>query len=313
MLGLINADRAKNGVPPVALGDNPAAQQHAEEMPEKGYLSHWELSGLKPYMRYTLAGGQNNNAENVSSMPYKLDRSCNYRKITSIKDELRKQQQGFMESPGHRATILDKWHKKVNLGIACDQYTCSVVQQFEGDYVEFHQLPQISGGILRMSGYLKDGFVVNDEALIAVWYDEPPHALTIGQLQRTHSYTVGQRPVAFVRKPLSGGYYYTTDSTREQWTVYPDPYKISPSTEPIVDSCSGLPRVTQVLPPETREAVVPHVTANVLSVQGNSFVVHVDLSDVLNIHGKGVYTVLVWGKKNGEAALMIEYSIFVLN
>lgn len=73
MLDLINDDRLEHGLQPVTLGTNPAAQQHAEEMLSEGYLSHWGLDGLKPYMRYTLAGGFNYEAENVSGPPYYSD------------------------------------------------------------------------------------------------------------------------------------------------------------------------------------------------------------------------------------------------
>jgi hypothetical protein len=58
-LDLINQDRIANGLEPVDLGSNTAAQFHAEDMMEHGYISHWGLNGLKPYMRYTVAGGAN--------------------------------------------------------------------------------------------------------------------------------------------------------------------------------------------------------------------------------------------------------------
>ena len=57
MLELINAERAKVGVSPVVLDDNVAAQMHAESALESCFSSHWGIDGLKPYMRYSLAGG----------------------------------------------------------------------------------------------------------------------------------------------------------------------------------------------------------------------------------------------------------------
>ena len=51
---------------------------------------------------------------------------------------------GLMNSPGHRRNILDKWHKKVNIGLAWDSYNSYVgIQHFEGGYVEFDELPEI--------------------------------------------------------------------------------------------------------------------------------------------------------------------------
>ena len=70
MLGLINAEREKAGVDAVVLGDNVAAQLHAEVSLESCFLSHWGIDGLKPYMRYSLAGGHQSNAENVRAAYY---------------------------------------------------------------------------------------------------------------------------------------------------------------------------------------------------------------------------------------------------
>ena len=66
MLELINEERVRRGVPPVELGDNWAAQLHVESALENCFFSHWGIDGLKPYMRYSLAGGYQSNGENGS-------------------------------------------------------------------------------------------------------------------------------------------------------------------------------------------------------------------------------------------------------
>lgn len=70
MLELINLERAKVGAPPVVLGDNIAAQLHAESALENCFTGHWGVDGLKPYMRYSLAGGYQSNGENASGLSY---------------------------------------------------------------------------------------------------------------------------------------------------------------------------------------------------------------------------------------------------
>ena len=62
-----------------------------------------------------------------------------------------------MESPGHRRNILDPSHMKVNIGIAWDRYNVKMFQHFEGDYVEYQQLPEIDGGVLKLSGRTRNG------------------------------------------------------------------------------------------------------------------------------------------------------------
>lgn len=50
----INTDRLGFEVYPVFLGDNKAAQNHADEIIKSELLFHWSKNGLKPYMLYSL-------------------------------------------------------------------------------------------------------------------------------------------------------------------------------------------------------------------------------------------------------------------
>lgn len=301
MLGLINTDRQAHGVAPVALGDNTAAQAHAEEMLLNGYLSHWGMDGLTPYMRYTIAGGVNNEGENASA-PVGLLEGVNYRRRTATRS-LEETQEGFMNSPGHRKNILDKWHKKVNLGIACNQSTCAVSQQFEGDYVVFvvfNETPIIIKGELSFSGELKGPFAFDG---VQIWYDQPPHPLTLGQLDATYAYLKGQQPATFLNKPLSGGAYYPSDVSTFLWQSSLDPYSLDPNTP----RGRASPVTTT-----TKSKVVPWTTANVWRDSGQSFQLEADISAVVNDLGPGIYTVVIWGKAGGESVALTNFSIFVV-
>jgi len=78
MLELVNDERNVMGLTPLVLGSNVAAQLHAEALSDECFLSHWGLDGLKPYMRYSLAGGYQANAENVAGSSYCPSRSTLY-------------------------------------------------------------------------------------------------------------------------------------------------------------------------------------------------------------------------------------------
>ena len=65
LLDLVNHSRLSAGRTAVALGNNKAAQKHAEAMLEHGFSGHWGMDGLTPAMRYTLAGGTHRIRENV--------------------------------------------------------------------------------------------------------------------------------------------------------------------------------------------------------------------------------------------------------
>ena len=108
MLELINAERAKAGVPPVVLGDNIAAQLHAEAFLENCFSSHYGLDGLKSYMRYSLAGGYQSNRESVSGLNYCIKPQENYQPLGSIEQEIREVINRFMNI-GTQANLLGPW------------------------------------------------------------------------------------------------------------------------------------------------------------------------------------------------------------
>lgn len=297
MLGLINEDRQEHGLSPVTLGDNAAAQQQADDKLARGYSSHWGADGMKPYMRYTLAGGYNYEAENSSGPAY-LREGLNYQR-QSAQELLLESEQGLMQSPGHRRNILNKWHKKVNLGIACNEFTCSVVQQFEGGFIEFSQTPQISKGILSFAGQMKGGFTISG---VQVWYDQPPHPLTLGQLDATYSYGVGQEPATFLREPLSGRSYYPESKTTYTWESGLDPYSLDPDM-----ARSHTPPLQTYF---QKNKVVPWTTATTWHVSGQSFEIRANLSSVIAALGPGVYTVVIWGNAGGESIALSNYSVF---
>ena len=147
MLELINEARADAGVPPVELGDNRAAQIHAENLAEVCAAGHWGLDGTKPVMRYSLAGGYQVNAENVSAIPWCEDSKSSA--ALQVRDAI----EGWLASAGHRVVMLDRVYRKVNVGLAFnDNGYLVAVQQFEGDYVEYSVPPHIEGGSAAVRG-----------------------------------------------------------------------------------------------------------------------------------------------------------------
>ena len=129
MLTLINAERVKAGVDSVVLGDNIAAQLHAESSLDNCVGSHWGVDGLKPYMRYS--HGRRLPVERRKLVWQRLlhhrshqgvPQGYRYRAIEDTRcKRCETTMEGWMDSPGHRRNILDPWHKKVNIGLAWDQ------------------------------------------------------------------------------------------------------------------------------------------------------------------------------------------------
>ena len=176
MLELINERRESAGLGPVVLGDNVAAQVHADASLANCFSSHWGIDGLQPYMRYSLAGGYQYNAENGSGLDYCVRSNDGYRSLGSIRGKIRQTMSGWMSSPGHRDNILNKHHKKVNIGLAWDVYNFRAYQHFEGDHVHHEQPPSIESGILRLEGATKNGATLggNRDLSVQIYYDAPP-------------------------------------------------------------------------------------------------------------------------------------------
>ncbi len=315
MLELINAERAKAGLDSVVLGDNIAAQLHAEAALENCFASHWGIDGLKPYMRYSLAGGYQSNGENGSGSDYCIKASDGYRAIQNINTEIRQAMEGWMGSPGHRRNILGKWHKKVNIGLAWDRYNFLAYQHFEGDYVEYDELPSIENGVLRISGRTKNGARVSGERGLGVqiYYDKPPHSLSRGQVTRTYCYDSG-RQIAGLRKPLIGGWYYEEDEFTKSYKPCPDPYDV-PVDAPAPRSHDEAHRFWQAAYDKSQERqeilmTLPWITASEWTANGDVFAVRADLQNLIAKYGDGVYSVMVWGNLGAERKVISEYSIF---
>ena len=313
MLGIINQARTQAGVPEVTLGDNVAAQLHAENSLANCVSGHWGVDGLKPYMRYSLAGGYQPNAENGSGLDYCIEPSDGYRALGSIESEIQEAMDGWMGSPGHRRNLLDPWHKKANIGLAWDRYNFTAYQHFEGDYVRYDSLPQIRNGTLSLSGRAINelSFSNRKELGLQLYYDPPPHELTRGQASRTYCYDSGVQIAAF-RYPLTGSSYWSEDAYFRPHTPCPNPYKVSPNA-PGASSVTEAYRLHDEAKTGLRPSfplTIPWITASEWTANGAAFSVVADISNLLSEHGPGVYTILLWGVIGGEDVLVSQYSVF---
>ncbi|MCY4416576.1 MAG: CAP domain-containing protein [Chloroflexi bacterium] len=315
MLDLINSERRKAGVDAVALGDNIAAQLHADSSLENCTSSHWGTDGLKPYMRYSLAGGYQSNGENGSGLDYCIKESDNYRANSGIQAEIREAMTSWMGSPGHRRNVVDPQHKLVNIGLAWDRYNTAMYQHFEGDYVTYDHLPTIEKGMLSFSGSTRNGIRFNKarDLGVQIHYDPPPKALTRGQLSRTYCYDNGRR-VAGLREPLTGGYTWTTNEFTTTHDPCPDPNDVAPGTlaprspNEAHQAWRQAYNASQSTQPQTIS--VPWVTASRWTAHGSEFAVTADIGEILGRHGNGVYSLLIWGANGGGQLMISQYSIF---
>ena len=310
-LYLVNNARKSEGLSPVTLGTNAAPQEHAEDMAEHCFLAHWGTNGMKPYMRYSLAGGVQANAENVSGSSFcPADPSRYHQK--PLAEEAQEAFEGLMNSPGHRANILRPEHRVLHLGMAYRAPNFWLVQQFSGHYAAFTQLPEIANGRLSFDMSACNGAQISGGALgVQVRYDPLPAPLTPGQLQRTSCYSSGPA-VAALRPPLGQNQFYTDHDFTLPASECLEPRLLDPGL-PVVQSykeAESLKPTGRSGQPATDESGV-WITADLWALDNARVRVDADIEALLGAIGSGVYTIMVWGSVDGESVPIAEYSIIL--
>ena len=157
LLETVNAERGQHDLPHLELDDLACrvTADHALDMIEGQFLSHWGRDGRKPYQRYSFAGGTEAIQENASS-------ANNVSSITPVDVEqslLGMHQSMIDEVPphdGHRRTILFPYHTHVGFGIAVKQDRIRLDEMYVSRYAEVIPIERIvkPAARIRFSGKL---------------------------------------------------------------------------------------------------------------------------------------------------------------
>lgn len=103
MLQMVNKERTSRGIAPLTMDPNlqTLAEIYAREMLSQGYFSHYTPDGQSPFDRMNKAGIQYTYAgENLA-----------------FSANVQLAMQGLMNSPGHRANILNVHYHKIGIGV----------------------------------------------------------------------------------------------------------------------------------------------------------------------------------------------------
>jgi uncharacterized protein YkwD len=186
-LKLINEDRSAHGLALVAW--NPVAAQaarlHAAHMVGLGFFSHWSPDGHGPQMRANRLGMQDLVMENIFF-------TSGYMELgqEGLIEVVGESQKGFMNSPGHRNTILTPYHTHVGVGMAYNPKNGDfyLAQEFVSDYIDLELLPYRAkiGDQFSLTGSIKHN--VNN-LLLNMTYMPSPANMSIDELNATGSYS----------------------------------------------------------------------------------------------------------------------------
>ncbi|MDE1855541.1 MAG: CAP domain-containing protein [Candidatus Micrarchaeota archaeon] len=236
-LGLINADRHQYGLGNVTLSNEPSGQQHSDSMIVNNYFSHWDIYGMKPYMRYTLVGGTGAVSENIA---FRESAACGIFGCNgniNVKQALQQMEYDMMYNDsaccnnGHRYNILDPNHNQVSIGIAYNASSVYFTEDFIDNYIAWS-----SYGIdnatqeMYLQGTLQGGYKLNS---VQVSYDQQVQDMSKAQLAATSSYSYGTTVAGVVSSPL---YYYTGIETidADRYTVSGNSFNVAFSMKNLI-------------------------------------------------------------------------------
>jgi hypothetical protein len=188
----INQDRKAEGRAPVEFSEelSRAADMHCRDMVEADYMSHWNRSGWKPYLRYAAAGIRDSTAENV----YSIWKTHFDRDESQVWNSMLEGHRSFMaEKPpndGHRRSILEPRQTHVGIGTAYGARGMRLIELFGASYAEIEPLPlratlrdqiQLRGRVLKST---------HDLMAVAVYYEPLPRPMSLADLKLTGSYSL---------------------------------------------------------------------------------------------------------------------------
>lgn len=273
-LAVINRDRQENGLSNVTLSNMSSGQQHADNMLEYNYFSHWDIYGMKPYMRYTLLGGRGSVQENVaytkSGVKACIGSLCTTYGDVNITSAINQLEYNMMYNDsiccnnGHRLNILNPNHNQVSIGVATNGSSLYLVEDFINNYITWlNGTPGVgSGNEVYLKGIIASGYALSS---VEISYDPPISAMNQAQLDQTSEYSYGAAIAGVVQNPLQ---YYPS-----LVTIVADNYYQS----------------------------------------GSNFLVSFSLEKAISEYGAGEYTIEVWLNGTGGNSSFIgsTYTLFV--
>ncbi len=269
-LQLINKDREQYGLAPVKLSNTPSAQQHSNEMLYYDYFSHWNLLGMKPYMRYTLLGGTGSVTENVAYESQEQCTAVNCSGTLNPEQALQSMEYSMMYNDsiccnnGHRDNILDPNHNEVSIGVAYNSSNIYLTEDFINNYTIWRgNTPSFgSNGEIYLYGMLSPGYKIYQ---VYVSFDPPLVNLTRHTVP-SGPYSYGSDIAGIVSGPL---YFYKNIST-----VVADVYNVAGENFTINFNIENL--IKKYGPGEYTEMMILNNTGTGSSFVGSTYTIFIN-------------------------------------
>jgi hypothetical protein len=218
LLEMVNSERTEAGLKRVQLDDLACrvATEHARDMAQKIFLSHWGSDGRKSYQRYALAGGTDAIQENVASAENIESVSPN-RVLADLRDMHLRMLYEVPPDDGHRKTILYRYHTHLGFGIALQDRSLRLVELYLGRHLRFDPLtiPNHKGSAYVFKGQVLSGdyFLSN----VSVCHEPPPRPPEIDWLRIARSVSYPDAYRELHPKAPSGMFYMDGSTGDFEW------------------------------------------------------------------------------------------------
>ncbi len=175
LLNQLNAERAAAGLSELKLDELACqvANEHARDMVNGNFLSHWGSDGRKPFHRYGFAGGTAAVQENCSAAE-DIDSVSPPRVLNDLHDMHESMVNEVPPHDGHRKTIFDPYHTHVGFGIALNNRSLRLDELYLARYVKVDPVAAEAkpGATIRVSGRLLNANHFLNE--MDLFYEPPP-------------------------------------------------------------------------------------------------------------------------------------------
>ena len=198
VVGQINAARAAAGLGPLAYDSllERIGDAHCRILIEEAGDGHFSRSGVPPYLRYLLAGGNGFHQENVGSYSTtgKVADSALARLLSASVDNMLAE---LPPNDGHRRALLDPWVTHVGVGLAVRDGEVRVTHELATEVTQSWTPPPAvaaPGTPVALSGRLARPW--QPEAVEVLW-EKLPRPLPDAQLRAIRAYGYPQRKATF--------------------------------------------------------------------------------------------------------------------
>ncbi|HLE60169.1 MAG TPA: CAP domain-containing protein, partial [Thermoanaerobaculaceae bacterium] len=190
----INSARAELGFPPLAYDSTleRVGDMHCRILIEERGDGHFSRSGVPPYLRYLLAGGNGFHRENVgsySTMGRVADSALARILLISVEDMLAE----VPPNDGHRRSLLDPWVTHVGVGLAVRGGEVRMTHELATEVTQSWAPPPAAaapGTALALSGRLARPW---QPEVVEVLWEELPRPLSDAQLHAIRAYGYPER------------------------------------------------------------------------------------------------------------------------